>query len=155
LSHSAQIGANSVIGNATSIGEQCKISNSVIGEGCRIGKNVLIHGSYIWDNVIIEDGCKVSNSLVCDDVHLRAGAIVEPGCILSFKVCCHILYSLRLKKDFTNFSKFGCIYILSNLDISHLDSFKFRQIYGILFGAEGVFRLYVIYFSFRNRLIQF
>ncbi|KAM3272502.1 hypothetical protein ACQJBY_042566 [Aegilops geniculata] len=86
LSHSAQIGANSVIGNATSIGEQCKISNSVIGEGCSIGKNVLIHGSYIWDNVIIEDGCKVSNSLVCDDVHLRAGAIVEPGCILSFKI---------------------------------------------------------------------
>jgi UDP-3-O-[3-hydroxymyristoyl] glucosamine N-acyltransferase len=144
LSHSAQIGANSVIGNATSIGEQCKISNSVIGEGCKIGKNVLIHGSYIWDNVIIEDGCKVSNSLVCDDVHLKAGAIVEPGCILSFKVCCHILYSLRLKKDFANF-----------LDISHLDSFKFRQIYGILFGAEGVFCLYVIYFSFRNRLIQF
>ncbi|KAF7091956.1 hypothetical protein CFC21_094492 [Triticum aestivum] len=86
LSHSAQIGANSVIGNATSIGEQCKISNSVIGEGCSIGKNVLIHGSYIWDNVIIEDGCKVSNSLVCDDVHLKAGAIVEPGCILSFKI---------------------------------------------------------------------
>ncbi|KAM3254553.1 hypothetical protein ACQJBY_048199 [Aegilops geniculata] len=54
--------------------------------GCSIGKNVLIHGSYIWDNVIIEDGCKVSNSLVCDDVHLRAGAIVEPGCILSFKI---------------------------------------------------------------------
>ncbi|VAI51266.1 unnamed protein product [Triticum turgidum subsp. durum] len=86
LSHSAQIGANSVIGNATSIGEQCKISNSVIGEGCSIGKNVLIHGSYIWDNVIIEDGCKVSNSLICDDVHLKAGAIVEPGCILSFKI---------------------------------------------------------------------
>ncbi|XP_006648090.2 translation initiation factor eIF-2B subunit epsilon isoform X1 [Oryza brachyantha] len=86
LSHSAQIGANSVIGNATSIGENCKVSNSVIGEGCNIGKNVLIHGSYIWDNVIIEDGCKVSNSLICDGVHLRAGATVEPGCILSFKV---------------------------------------------------------------------
>uniref|UniRef100_A0A0D9VJY3 Translation initiation factor eIF2B subunit epsilon n=1 Tax=Leersia perrieri TaxID=77586 RepID=A0A0D9VJY3_9ORYZ len=86
LSHSAQIGANSVVGNRTSIRENCKVSNSVIGEGCNIGKNVLIHGSYIWDNVIIEDGCKVSNSLVCDGVHLRAGAIVEPGCILSFKV---------------------------------------------------------------------
>uniref|UniRef100_A0A0D9Z000 Translation initiation factor eIF2B subunit epsilon n=1 Tax=Oryza glumipatula TaxID=40148 RepID=A0A0D9Z000_9ORYZ len=86
LSHSAQIGANSVVGNGTSVGENCKISNSVIGQGCNIGKNVLIHGSYIWDNVTIEDGCKVSNSLVCDGVHLGAGAIVEPGCILSFKV---------------------------------------------------------------------
>jgi len=46
----------------------------------------LINGSYVWDNVIIEDGCKVSNSLVCDGVHLKAGAIVEPGCVLSFNV---------------------------------------------------------------------
>lgn len=86
LSYSAQIGANSVVGSATSIGDHCKVLNSVIGEGCKIGKNVLINGSYIWDNVIIEDGCKVSNSLVCDGVHLRAGAIVEPGCVLSFNV---------------------------------------------------------------------
>ncbi|XP_062220686.1 uncharacterized protein LOC133920062 [Phragmites australis] len=86
LSHSAQISANSVVGSATCIGDHCKVLNSVIGEGCKIGKNVLINGSYVWDNVIIEDGCKVSNSLVCDSVHLRAGAIVEPGSILSFKV---------------------------------------------------------------------
>lgn len=86
LSHSAQIGANSVVGSATSIGDHCKVVNSVIGQGCKIGKNVVINGSYIWDSVIIEDGCKVSNSLICDGVHLRAGAIVEPGCVLSFKV---------------------------------------------------------------------
>ncbi|KAG2662457.1 translation initiation factor eIF-2B subunit epsilon-like isoform X3 [Panicum virgatum] len=86
LSHSAQIGASSVVGSATSIGDHCKVLNSVIGEGCKIGKNVLINGSYVWDNVIIEDGCKVSNSLVCDGVHLKAGAIVEPGCVLSFNV---------------------------------------------------------------------
>lgn len=89
LSHSAQIGANSVVGSATSIGDQCNVLNSVIGVGCKIGKNVLINGSYIWDNVIIEDGCKVSNSLVCDGVHLRSGAIVQPGCVLSFKVSCY------------------------------------------------------------------
>ncbi|PAN08511.2 hypothetical protein PAHAL_1G441300 [Panicum hallii] len=86
LSHSAQIGANSVVGSGTRIGDHCKVLNSVIGEGCKIGKNVLINGSYIWDNVIIEDGCKVSNSLVCGGVHLKAGAIVEPGCVLSFNV---------------------------------------------------------------------
>lgn len=95
MSPSAQIGANSVVGSATSIGDHCKVLNSVIGEGCKIGKNVLINGSFIWDNVIIEDGCKVSNSLVCDGVHLRAGAIVEPGCVLSFKVSC---YSIDITK---------------------------------------------------------
>jgi translation initiation factor eIF-2B subunit epsilon len=87
LSCSAQISAYSVVGSATNIGDQCKILNSVIGVGCKIGKNVVINGSYIWDNVIIEDGCKVSYSLICDGVNLRAGAIVEPGSILSFKVC--------------------------------------------------------------------
>ncbi|TVU27755.1 hypothetical protein EJB05_19255 [Eragrostis curvula] len=86
LSHSAQIGANSVVGSATNIGDQCRVINSVIGEGCKIGKNVLINGSYIWDNVIIEDGCKVSHSVICDGAHLRAGAVVEPGSIVSFKV---------------------------------------------------------------------
>uniref|UniRef100_A0A0D9VMI0 Uncharacterized protein n=1 Tax=Leersia perrieri TaxID=77586 RepID=A0A0D9VMI0_9ORYZ len=57
LSHSFQIGASSVVGNGTSIGEKLKEKATLLGN------NVLIHGSYLWDNVIIEDGCKLSNSL--------------------------------------------------------------------------------------------
>lgn len=85
-SRTAQIHAFSLIGNGTTIGNHSVISNSVIGQSCTIGRNVSIQGSYIWDNVIIEDDCKLSHALVCDGVHLRAGVVLEPGVILSFKV---------------------------------------------------------------------
>lgn len=86
LSRTAHIGAFSLVGSGTSIGDNSVIVNSIIGQGCSIGCNVSIQGSYIWDNVIIEDNCKLSHSLVCDGVHLRAGVVLEPGVVLSFKV---------------------------------------------------------------------
>ncbi|KAK4596189.1 hypothetical protein RGQ29_014294 [Quercus rubra] len=85
-SRSAEIGSFTVIGNGTRIGNNAKISNSVVGEGCTIGSNVSIEGSYIWDNVIIEDGCKLMHSIVCDGVVIKSGAVLEPGVVLSFKV---------------------------------------------------------------------
>ncbi|KAK8933717.1 hypothetical protein KSP39_PZI016047 [Platanthera zijinensis] len=85
-SRSAHIDAFTVLGNATTVGDNTKISNSVIGQGCIIGHNVVIEGSYVWDNVTIEDGCKLSHALICDGVHLREGVILEPGVIISFKV---------------------------------------------------------------------
>lgn len=85
-SRSAHIDAFTMLGNATTVGDDTIISNSVIGQGCTIGRNVTIEGSYIWDNVNIEDGCKLSHALVCDAVHLRQGVVLEPGVILSFKV---------------------------------------------------------------------
>ncbi|XP_072960472.1 uncharacterized protein [Typha angustifolia] len=86
LSHFAQICAYSLVGSGTSIGDYSVISDSVVGQGCTIGRNVSIHGSYIWDNVIIEDDCKISHAIICDGVHLRNGVVLEPGVILSFKV---------------------------------------------------------------------
>ncbi|KAK8938162.1 hypothetical protein KSP40_PGU004589 [Platanthera guangdongensis] len=85
-SRSAHIDAFTVLGNATTVGDNTKISNSVIGQGCIIGHNVVIEGSFVWDNVTIEDGCKLSHALICDGVHLREGVILEPGVIISFKV---------------------------------------------------------------------
>ncbi|WOL19902.1 translation initiation factor eIF-2B subunit epsilon isoform X1 [Canna indica] len=85
-SRSAQIGAVTVIGSGTIIGDRSLISNSVIGQRCTIGHNVSIHGCYIWDNVTIEDDCKLNHAIVCDGVHLRAGVVLEPGVVLSFKV---------------------------------------------------------------------
>lgn len=86
LSRTAHIGAFSLVGTGTTIGDHSAITNSVIGQGCTIGHNVSIQGSYIWDKVTIEDNCKLSHALVCDGVHLRAGVVLEPGVVLSFKV---------------------------------------------------------------------
>ncbi|KAL6209398.1 hypothetical protein ACLB2K_020340 [Fragaria x ananassa] len=85
-SRSAQIGPFTVIGNGTEIGDNSKISNSVIRKGCSIGSNVSIEGSYIWDNVTIEDGCKLRHAIVCDGVIIKSGAVLEPGVVLCFKV---------------------------------------------------------------------
>ncbi|XP_059652622.1 uncharacterized protein LOC132299815 [Cornus florida] len=85
-SRSAQIGPFTVVGNGTSIGNNTRISNSVVGEGCTIGSNVLIEGCYIWHNVTIEDGCKLRHAIVCDGVLMKSGAVLEPGAVLSFKV---------------------------------------------------------------------
>ncbi|XVF06549.1 hypothetical protein REPUB_Repub06bG0058700 [Reevesia pubescens] len=86
LSRSAQIGSFTVIGQGTKIGNETKISHSVIGEGCTIGPNVTIEGSYIWNNVTIEDGCQLRHAIVCDGVIMKSGAVLEPGVVLSFKV---------------------------------------------------------------------
>ncbi|KAK4798811.1 hypothetical protein SAY86_031137 [Trapa natans] len=85
-SRSAQIGPLTVIGNGTRIGNNTKITNSVIGKGCSIGSNVLIEGSYIWDNVTVEDGCQLKHSIVCDGVVIKSGSVLSPGVVLSFKV---------------------------------------------------------------------
>ena len=86
-SRSAQIGPFTVVGNGTTIGNNTKISNSVVGEGCNIGSKVSIEGSYIWHNVTIEDGCTLRHAIVCDGVIIKSGAVLEPGVVLSFKVC--------------------------------------------------------------------
>ncbi|KAL4302598.1 hypothetical protein GQ457_10G014180 [Hibiscus cannabinus] len=85
-SRSAQVGSFTVIGQGTKIGNNTKISHSVIGEGCSIGSNVTIEGSYIWNDVTIEDGCKLSHAIVCDGVKMKLGAVLEPGVVLSVKV---------------------------------------------------------------------
>lgn len=86
-SSSAQIGPFTVIGNGTTIGDNTRISNSVVGDGCKIGSNVSVEGSYIWHNVTIEDGCTLRHAIVCDGVIIKSGAVLEPGAVVSFKVC--------------------------------------------------------------------
>ncbi|GFY92016.1 trimeric LpxA-like enzyme [Actinidia rufa] len=85
-SRSAQIGPFTVVGNGSTIGNNTKISNSVVGEGCNIGSKVSIEGCYIWHNVTIEDGCTLKHAIVCDGVIIKSGAVLEPGVVLSFKV---------------------------------------------------------------------
>ncbi|KAK8541913.1 hypothetical protein V6N13_137506 [Hibiscus sabdariffa] len=86
LSRSAHVGSFTFIGQGTKIGNDTKISHSVVGEGCTIGSNVTIEGSYIWNNVTIEDGCQLRHAIVCDGVIMKSGAVLQPGVILSFKV---------------------------------------------------------------------
>lgn len=75
-----------VLGSATSVGPQTRITHSSIGHNCRIGKGVVIEGCYIWDHVVIGDYCTLRKSILADNVELKPKVIVEDGCILSYNV---------------------------------------------------------------------
>lgn len=75
-----------VIGSGTVIQDDADITNCVIGRNCKIGKNVKLNGSYVWDNVTIEDGCIVNGSIVCSGVTIFERTEVQPQTILSWNV---------------------------------------------------------------------
>ena len=75
-----------VIGPGTCVGTDSQVTHSSIGRDCRVGKNVRIEGSYIWDNVVIEDNCEVSRCILCDGACVKANVRLQPGCILSYGV---------------------------------------------------------------------
>jgi translation initiation factor eIF-2B subunit epsilon len=75
-----------VIGPKSNIGADTLISKSVIGKSCKIGERVKIQGSYIWDNVVIEDGCHVVRSIVCNAAILKSSSVLSQGCVISYNV---------------------------------------------------------------------
>lgn len=86
LPHSTHIGPSSVLGEGSSVDDNCVILNSVIGRNCVIGKNVMIEGSFVWNNVIIQDNARIHFAVICDGCIIKAGATIQPGSILSFNV---------------------------------------------------------------------
>eukprot|EP00033_Pygsuia_biforma_P003820 GCRY01004187.1.p1 GENE.GCRY01004187.1~~GCRY01004187.1.p1 ORF type:complete len:695 (-),score=84.61 GCRY01004187.1:23-2107(-) len=80
------LGDDVMLGEGTSIGENCRITRSVIGRGCVIGTNTIIEDAFIWDGVAIGDNSIVRGSLVAADVEMGANVVVEPNVILSFQV---------------------------------------------------------------------
>ena len=97
-----------VIGPKSSIGADTLISKSVIGKSCRIGERVIIDGSYIWDDVIIEDGCRLVRSIICNSAIIKSGSVLSQGCVVSYNVTigpsCSVPPGTRITlKDDTSF----------------------------------------------------
>jgi NDP-sugar pyrophosphorylase family protein len=74
------------IGSGTIVGENSRVTDSVIGKNCKIGSNVNIEGAYLWDNVIIEDGVEIKRSIVANDAVILTNTTLDNGCIVSFGV---------------------------------------------------------------------
>lgn len=75
-----------VVGNNSSIDDNCLISNSTIGSDCKIGKGVIIKNCIIWDRVIIEDGVQINNSVIASDCTIKKDIKIDFGSIISFNV---------------------------------------------------------------------
>ncbi|CAO3568006.1 unnamed protein product [Mortierella alpina] len=60
-----QVGADSLIGDDTKIGDRSSVKKSTIGAHITIGKNVKIVNSIIMDHAIIEDNVKLEGCIIC------------------------------------------------------------------------------------------
>lgn len=68
----ANVGADSMVGENTSLGEKTNVKRSVVGKNCTIGKRVKLTGSIVLDNAIIEDDVQLENTIVGHDATIRA-----------------------------------------------------------------------------------
>ncbi|KAI1316140.1 hypothetical protein EDD11_010378 [Mortierella claussenii] len=60
-----QVGADSLIGDDTKIGDRSSVKKSTIGSHIMIGKNVKIVNSIVMDHAIIEDNVKIEGCIIC------------------------------------------------------------------------------------------
>ncbi|KAJ2958430.1 hypothetical protein NQZ79_g5982 [Umbelopsis isabellina] len=86
LSKSCIVEDNVQIGSGTVVGENARITNSVIGKNCKIGNDVNIEGAYLWDNVVIGDGADIKRSIIANDAVILDNTTLSEGCIVSFNV---------------------------------------------------------------------
>lgn len=52
---SAQISADSLVGESTKIGEKSSIKKTIIGRHCVIGKGAKLSGCILWDFVTVDE----------------------------------------------------------------------------------------------------
>lgn len=64
----ANVGADSMIGDHTVLGEKTNVKLTVIGANCTIGKRAKLNGCVILDNVTVEDDVQLDNCIVGHDV---------------------------------------------------------------------------------------
>lgn len=70
----ANVGADSIVAEGTTLGERTNVKRSVVGRGCVIGKRVKLTGCVILDGVSIGDDVLLENTIVGNDavIHNKA-----------------------------------------------------------------------------------
>ena len=71
-----------MMGAGCSVGDACRIEQTVVGHGCHIGSNVTMLGSIAWDNVKIESGTTIVQSILANGVVIKEGAVLNRGCVI-------------------------------------------------------------------------
>jgi len=82
IGRSSKVQGPGMIGSGCVIGENCRISGTILGHGCTVHDAVKITGSILWDETVVERGATVLHSLVADGAVIKAGAVIERGCII-------------------------------------------------------------------------
>ncbi|XP_053165528.1 translation initiation factor eIF-2B subunit epsilon [Hemicordylus capensis] len=86
LGHGSVLEENVLIGQGTSVGRKCTITNSVIGPDCKIGDEVTLDRAFLWNGVRVGDHVKIQQSIVCDEAEVKKGVTLNPRCVLTSQV---------------------------------------------------------------------
>mgnify|MGYP001810174928 CR=1 FL=1 len=74
-----KVGADSIVGESTTVGEKSVIKRCVIGRNCTIAEKTKITNSVLMDNVTVAEGVIIQGSIVCSNTK------INPKC--EFKDC--------------------------------------------------------------------
>ena len=66
VARSAEIGADTVLGSGTVVGELALVRKSVVGRGCRIGMRACVDGCHLHANVTIGDHVQAHGAIICE-----------------------------------------------------------------------------------------
>ncbi|CAI5776043.1 translation initiation factor eIF-2B subunit epsilon [Podarcis lilfordi] len=86
LGHGSVLEENVLIGQGTSVGRKCSITNSVIGPNCKIGDEVILDRAFLWNGVRVGDHVRIQQSIVCDEAEVKKGVTLNPRCVLTSQV---------------------------------------------------------------------
>mmetsp|Transcript_36212 Transcript_36212/g.56730 ORF Transcript_36212/g.56730 Transcript_36212/m.56730 type:complete len:509 (-) Transcript_36212:36-1562(-) len=70
IGNKPQLGAESVIGDGSQVGDEGMIRRSIIGKNCKIGPKVKVVNSFVMDDVVLEGNTSISNTIVCSGAQL-------------------------------------------------------------------------------------
>ena len=79
----AQVGADCVVGDQTTVGDKVVLKKTSVGAHCQIAPGCRIQNSLIMDHVIIDEGVNLSNVIVGPNVHICARAALKECLIAS------------------------------------------------------------------------
>lgn len=71
------IGADSLIGSDTQVGEKSSIKRSVIGSSCVIRDRVTVTNCLLMNSVTVEEGSSIHGSVICNNAVVEAGAEIR------------------------------------------------------------------------------
>lgn len=82
IGRGTMIRGSGMMGANCSVGDRCRIEQTVVGHHCHIGSDVTILGSILWDDVVIEDGAKIEQSIIANGAIVKEGAVLNRGCVI-------------------------------------------------------------------------
>lgn len=84
VARSAEIGADTVLGAGSRVGDFSLVRKSVVGRNCSIGMRCLLDGCHLMDGCTVGDHVQARGALICAGAVLQPGCCVGPGSVVSF-----------------------------------------------------------------------